>query len=102
MGVVKTFCNYPNFTHFCPNIIKTKKIYQRHKCRGIVGYHIDNNFIDVLKINLIGLLRCGNPDIQFWATLKNKVKIYNILSILMINLTSNLILCTFFKFLLDN
>ena len=89
-------------THFCPNIIKTKKIYQCQKYRGIVIYHMDNILIVVLKINLIGLLRYGNPDIQFLATLKNKILIYNILSILMMNLISNLISCTFFKFLLEN
>ena len=89
-------------THFCPNIIKTKKIYQHQKYRGIVSYHTDNNFIDVLKINLIGLLRYGNPDLKFLAILKNEILIYNILSILMMNLISKLILSTVFKFLLEN
>ena len=87
-------------THFCPNIIKTKKIYQCQKYCGIVSYHMDNNFIDVLKINLIGLLRYGNPDIQFLATLKNKIWIYYISSVLIMNLTSDFISNSFFSLLL--
>ena len=60
-----------------------------------------NHFIGVLKINLIGLLRYGNPDIQYLATLKNKIQIYNILIILMKNLRSDFILGTFLYFVLN-
>ena len=60
-----------------------------------------NPFIGVLKINLIGLLRYGNPDIQYLATLKNKIQIYNILIIPMKNLTSDFILGTFLYFVLN-
>ena len=59
-----------------------------------------NHFIGVLKINLIGLLRYGNPDIQYLATLKNKIQIYNILIILMKNLRSDFILGKFLYFVL--
>ena len=60
-----------------------------------------NHFIGVLKINLIGLLRYGNPDIQYLATLKNKIQIYNILIIPMKNLRSHFILGTFLYFVLN-
>ena len=60
-----------------------------------------NHFIGVLKINLIGLLRYGNPDIQYLATLKNKIQIYNILIILMKNLRSDFISGTFLYFVLN-
>ena len=60
-----------------------------------------NHFIGVLKINLIGLLRYGNPDIQYLATLKNKIQIYNILIIAMKNLRSDFILGTFLYFVLN-
>ena len=60
-----------------------------------------NHFIGVLKINLIGLLRYGNPDIQYLATLKNKIQIYNILIIAMKNLRSDFISGTFLYFVLN-
>ena len=61
-----------------------------------------NHFIGVLKINLIGLLRYGNPDIQYLATLKNEIQIYNILIIPMKNLRSDFILDAFLYFVLKN
>ena len=64
--------------HFCPKVIKISKILQHPEYHGIFYYHIVNNFRDIWKINLIGLLRYGNPDVLNLATLKNKIQIHDI------------------------
>ena len=68
-------------THFCPKVIKIPKILQHREYHGIFYYHIGNIFRDIWKINLIGLLRYGNPEVLNLETLKNKNQIHNILSI---------------------
>ena len=74
------------------------QLHQKDQSIHILSHHIDNKFTDMLKINLIGHLKYGNPDIQYLATLKIKIQIYNISRTLMKNLMSDWILCTFFNF----
>ena len=87
-------------THFCPKVIKIPKILRHREYHGIFYYHIGNIFRDIWKINLIGLLRYGNPEVLNLATLKNKNQIHNILSILRKNLKTDLILSRTLYFLL--
>ena len=87
-------------THFCPKVIKIPKILQHREYHGIFYYHIGNIFRDIWKINLIGLLRYGNPEVLNLATLKNKNQIHNILSILRKNLKMYLIFSHTLYFLL--
>ena len=89
-------------THFCPKVIKTPKIPQHQKYHGIFYCHIVNNLRDIWQINLIGLLRYGNPDVLNLATLKNKIQFHYILSIFKKNLKSNFILSHSLNFLSKN
>ena len=85
-------------THFCPDFIKIHKIHQRRKCRGFWNYHLVTISIGISQINLNSLLRYGNPDIQFLGSLKNKIWIHNIWSVLIMNLTPDFISNNFFSF----
>ena len=86
--------------HFCSDLIKIQKILQHQKYLGIKRYHMDNILDGIREINLGGLLRYGNPDIHFLATLKNEIHIYDILGFLMMNLTSDLNLDSLIYFLM--
>ena len=85
-------------THFCPDIIKIHKIHQCRKYCGFWNYHLGTISIGISQINLNSLLRYGNPDIQFLGTLKNKIWIHNIWSVLIMNLTPDFISNNFFSF----
>ena len=78
------------------------KIPQQQKYLGIFCCHIFNNLRDIWQINLIGLLRYGNPDVLNLATLKNKIQIHDIWSIFKNNLKSDLILSQILTFLSTN
>ena len=69
-------------SHFFPKVIKMTKIPQHQEYHGIFYCHIVKIFRDIWQINLIGLLRYGNPDVLNLATLKIEIKIHYFLNIL--------------------
>ena len=75
------------------------KIPQHQKYHGIFYFHIVKIFWDIWQINLIGLLRYGNPDVLNLATLKIEIKIHYLLIHLKQNLKSDLILSCTLNFL---
>ena len=78
------------------------KIPQHQKYHGIFYCHIVKIFRDTWQINLIGLLRYGNPDELNLATLKIEIKIHYLLINLKQNLKSDLILSCTLNFLSKN
>ena len=88
--------------HFYPKVIKMPKILQQHKHHGIFYCHIVSNLRDIWQINLIGLLRYGNPDVLNLANLKNKIQFHYISSIFKRSLKSNFILSHSLNFLSKN
>ena len=89
-------------SHFCPKVIKMPKIPQHQKYHGIFYCHIVKIFRDIWQINLIGLLRYGNPDVLNLANLKNEIQFHYVLSIFKENFESNFILSHSLNFLSKN